>query len=136
MHNGAGTAPALNTTSPDDQAVKSCGCARAQPWLYGNDILRRLPWQEGDESSDSQVTDNDDAADSHMAEIDITTPEIADTTSKLTLSTEKSQRSANLELTETMPAACTTNPGLTSSDAVNAGPSTTHAKQSSQVHKT
>lgn len=67
--------------SQDNDASEPEGCARARPWTHNNPLLRQFPWPDGEDMD--YTPPHDAAADSQMADIDITTPEIADIASKM-----------------------------------------------------
>lgn len=72
-----------------DQAAEPEGCARARAWTYDNALLRQLPWLHDE---DPDLTPPDDAAaESYMADIDITTPEIADIASTIDMRSTAAQ---------------------------------------------
>jgi len=68
-------------TSQDNDATEPEGCARTRPWTHKNPLLRQFPWPD-DEDMD-YTPPHDAAADSQMADVDITTPEIADIASRM-----------------------------------------------------
>lgn len=84
---GNGTEPPSPGTSQAHQVAEPSGCARARPYAHHNFILRQHIWQDED-NLDHTGADNI-AAESYMADIDITTPEIADTTSRMETQTNK-----------------------------------------------
>lgn len=73
--------PVSHGTSQDNNATEPEGCARARSWTHNNPLLRQFPWPD-DEDMD-YTPPHDAAADSQTADIDITTPEIADIASRM-----------------------------------------------------
>lgn len=65
----------------DNDATEPEGCARTRPWTHNNPLLRQIPWPD-DENMD-YTPPHDAAADSQTADVDITTPEIADIASRM-----------------------------------------------------
>ncbi|KAA6418626.1 MAG: hypothetical protein FRX49_11451 [Trebouxia sp. A1-2] len=70
-----------HSTSQDNDATEPEECARTRPWTHNNPLLRQLPWPD-DEDMD-YTPPHSAAADSQTADVDITTPEVADIASRM-----------------------------------------------------
>ncbi|DBA86179.1 TPA: hypothetical protein ACH3X1_005688 [Trebouxia sp. C0004] len=68
--------PVSHSTSQDNNGTEAEGCARTRPWTHNNPLLRQFPWPD-DEDMD-YTPPHHSAANSQTADVDITTPEIAD----------------------------------------------------------
>ena len=69
------------STSQDNDATEPEGCARTRPWTHNNPLLRQFPWPDDEDMA--YTPPHDAAADSQTADVDITTPEIADIASRM-----------------------------------------------------
>lgn len=73
--------PDSHGTSQNNNMAEPEGCARTRPWTHNNPLLRQFPWPDDEDLN--YTPPHDAASDSQMADVDITTPEIADIASRM-----------------------------------------------------
>ena len=118
-----------HSTSQDNDATEPEECARTRPWTHNNPLLRQLPWPD-DEDMD-YTPPHSAAADSQTADVDITTPEVADIASRMDMrnpaaqALHKDQQGRGSSLTTLAPHA---------TDAVLPHHSTVQRQQVNAVH--